>query len=295
MAYKLHKQQESSIHKIKNPKTRVIETKTEKIQECFETFYRELYSRSPASEETYIDAFLDSLDLPSLSDPQNNDLIKPISVEEINKAIFRLKSGKAVRADGYNSQFYHTFRSELVPLLHKTFNWVLQEGKIPPSWREAIISIIPKEGKDKQECGNYQPISVLNLDYKLFTSIFARRLEKLLPDLINLDQTGFIRHRQTTDNIRRTLHILDQLHRDKIQSIIVSLDAEKAFDSVRWAFLYKVLKKFGFHDNCIKVIQALYNNPSARIKINGDLSDSFILERGCRQGCAILPFFSIYF
>ena len=290
LAYKLRKQQEeSTIYKIKNPRTNVLETKIEKIQECFENFYRELYSCPRGSDENGIDAFLISLDLPTLADPQNDDLIKPISVEEINAAISRLKSGKAVGADGYNSQFYRSLRQQLVPVLHKAFNWILKEGEIPPSWREATISVIPKEGKDRQECGNYRPISVLNLDYKLFTSIFARRLEKLLPTLINLDQTGFIHHRQTTDNIRRTLHILDRIQKDKIQSIIASLDAEKAFDSVSWTFLYKVLRKFGFHDNFVTVIQALYNQPSARIKVNGDLSNSFALERGCRQGCAISP------
>ncbi len=251
-AYKLRKQQEeSTIYKIKNPKTNALETKMEKIRECFEVFYRDLYSQPSASEENCTDASLGSLDLPSLLGPKNEDLIKPISAEEIKAAITRLKSGKAVGSDRYNSQWYRSLRTELVPLLLKTFNWVLQEGEIPPSWREATISVIPKEGRDRQECGNYRPISVLNLDYKLFTSIFVHRLEKLLPNLINLDQTGFIHRRQTTDNIRRILHIPGQIQKDKTQSIIVSLDTEKAFDSVRWAFLYKVLGKFGFHDRFI--------------------------------------------
>uniref|UniRef100_A0A8C6L7F7 Reverse transcriptase domain-containing protein n=1 Tax=Nothobranchius furzeri TaxID=105023 RepID=A0A8C6L7F7_NOTFU len=92
---------------------------------------------------------------------------------------------------GFSSHWYRCLRAELVPILLKSFNCTLQEGVIPPSWREATISIIPKEGKDRQECGSYRPISVLNLDYKLFTSILAHRLEKLLPDLINLDQTVF--------------------------------------------------------------------------------------------------------
>lgn len=119
-------------------------------------------------------------------------------MEEINAALSRLKPGKAVGPDGFSSQWYRTLRADLVPILLKSFNYILQEGEISPSWREATISIIPKEGKDKRKCGNYRPISVLNLDYKLFTSILARRLEKLLPDLINLDQTGFIHHTQTT-------------------------------------------------------------------------------------------------
>lgn len=148
LAYKLRKQQEeSTIYKIKNPKTNTLETKLERIQECFEIFFRDLYSQHSASEEACIDTFLSSLDLPSLSDFQNENLIKPISVEEINAAITRLMSGKAVGPDGYNSQWFRSLRTELAPLLLKTFNYILHEGQIPPFWREATISVIPQRGE----------------------------------------------------------------------------------------------------------------------------------------------------
>lgn len=110
-----------------------------------------------------------------------------------------------------------------------------------------------------------------------------------MPELIHLDQTGFIHRRQTTNYIRRILHILGQVQKDKIPAIIGSLEAEKAFDYVRWSFLYKVLGKFGFKEKLIRVIQALCDRPSAQIKVNGDLSGSFHFSRGCRQGCAISP------
>lgn len=92
----------------------------------------------------------------------------------------------------------------------------------------------------------------------------------ILPELIHLDQTGFIRQRQIQDNIMRTLHIIRYVAQQEI---------EKAFDS----FWYKVLSTFGFHKSIIETFEALCGKPSARIKINGDLSNSFILERGTRQ------------
>lgn len=55
-------------------------------------------------------------------------------------------------------------KEQLVSTLVKTFNWVLEKKTRPPSWNEAIISIISKENKDKLECGNYIiPVSVLNI------------------------------------------------------------------------------------------------------------------------------------
>lgn len=174
-------------------------------------------------------------------------------------------------------------------MLGRTFNWVLKKGEIPYSLREAIISVIPKEGKDELDCSSYRPISVLNQDYRLFTAILARRIEKILPSIIQLDQTGFIKERQTQDNIRRALHVLQHIKENHTEAVIMGMDAEKAFDSVRWDFLYSVLEKFNFHDIIIRTIQALYTDPTARIKINGSLSNSISLRRGCRQGCLANP------
>ena len=76
---------------------------------------------------------------------------------------------------------------------------------------------------------------------------------------------------------------------NKVESALISLDAQKAFDAVRWKFLYKVLDKFGLHEDFIKMIQTLYDKLTARIKVNGDLTAPFTLQRGCRQGCAVSP------
>lgn len=77
--------------------------------------------------------------------------------------------------------------------------------------------------------------------------------------------------------------------------MVISIDAEKEFDSVNWSILYQVLYRFGLHEIIIKTIQALYDNPSARIKVNGCLSNSIMLERGKRQGCACSPLlFALY-
>ena len=287
LAYKLKKQQaDNTIFKIKNPVTGAIETSQEKIKESFNTFYKNLYSQPQTNTESQVDSFLASLDLPTVNENQNKELIASITQEELEAAISRLKGGKSPGTDGYTAEWYKGMKEELMPILLRAFNWVMQTGETPSSWREAVISVLPKEGKDKVECNSYRPISLLNLDYKLFTSILTQRLDKILPHIISNSQTGFIRQRQTQDNIKRTLHILDKVIQSGEEAALLSFDAHKAYDSVFWSFLFKVLHKFGFHKSIIKTIQALYKNPTARIKINGDLTEPFILERGVRQGCS---------
>lgn len=104
-----------------------------------------------------------------------------------------------------------------------------------------------------------------------------------------MDQTAFVVTRQTHDNIRRSLHIIRHIHQNKIAAMLISIDAEKAFDSVRWKFLFTVMKKLGFNVQLIKTLEALYTKPEAKLKINGELSDSFQLERSTRQGCPLSP------
>lgn len=160
-------------------------------------------------------------------------MIADITEGELEAAISRLKVGKSPGSDGCTAEWYKEFKKELLLVLLPTLNWALKKAQTPHSWKEAIFLAIPKEGKDKMECGSFRPISVLNVYYKLFTSIMAKRLEEFFPKLIHNDQTGFIRQRQTQDNIRKTLHMMDYIQKNKIKAMVISVDAEKAFDSVK--------------------------------------------------------------
>merc|ERR1712002_1364853 len=104
--------------------------------------------------------------------------------------------------------------------------------------RSAIISLIPKHGKDHMQMSNYRPLSLLNNDYELFTKILAMRLEKVIPSLVHLDQVGFIRGRLSSNNMRRLLHVMARASTFQHPAVAISLDAEKAFDRIEWPFLF---------------------------------------------------------
>ncbi len=84
-----------------------------------------------------------------------------------------------------------------------------------------------KEGKDTEQYNNFRPVSILNVDYKSYTSILRKRFETFIPDIIDEDQTGFVKGHQTQDNIRRTLHIIDHVQKKGTKARLISLDAEK--------------------------------------------------------------------
>ena len=126
-------------------------------------------------------------------------------------------------------------------------------------------------------------------DRKILSKILATRLEDLLPNIIKEDQTGFIKGRNSRKKVRRLLNIIQAFQQIDIEGLVLSLDAQKAFDWVEWAYLFYALNKFGLGDNFIRWVKILYDSPQAAILTNGLKSDSFPLYRGTRQGCPLSP------
>lgn len=115
----------------------------------------------------------------------------------------------------------------------------------------------------------YRPISLLNVDLKILSKILALCLQRVLPNIIAIDQTGFMLGRHSFHNTRRRQNIISapSLITPKM---IISLDAEKAFDRVEWSFLFFVLQKFDFTPEFISwIILLIYADPVASIHTNG--------------------------
>lgn len=157
LSWRIRKQQEKNkIYKIRNPKTQNVCGKPEDIECAFELHYKGLYTQPTMVEKTKIETFLSSPDLPSIGKQQNKDIMAEITAEELNKAFSRLKANKAPGSDRYLSEWYKSFKPQIIPVLLNCLNHTLRTGEAPQSWKEAVISIIPKEGKNKKECSLYK-------------------------------------------------------------------------------------------------------------------------------------------
>ncbi len=258
-----------------------------KINNTFKNYYSKLYT-SEFSNTSSMDNFLNGLNIPTLSTDNKMKLEEPITKEEIAAAILCLQSGKSPGPDGFPAEFFKAFSPLLTSHLSAVLSDSFKQGNLPTSFYEACITLIAKKDKDPTECSSYRPISLLNVDTKILAKVLARRLESILPSVISEDQTGFVKNRHSYFNIRRLFDILYSPS-DGAPECILSLDAEKAFDRVEWAYLFATLKRFGFGPSFITWIKLLYSCPVASVRTNSQLSQTFTLSRGTRQGCPLSP------
>ena len=173
-------------------------------------------------------------------------------------------------------------------VIFKLCKRIWDEEVFPKEWKRAIIVPVYKK-KDKLDCNNYRGISLLCHSSKIMTTIIMERIKKRTEEILSEEQAGFRTSRSTIDQIF-TLRQLAEKYSDFSKDLFVCyVDFKKAFDSVWREGLWKVMRRLGYPEKIVRILESLYRGTFSAVRVGADVSEWFETIVGVLQGCMLSP------
>ena len=174
-------------------------------------------------------------------------------------------------------------------MLYSLFSKIWEKEEVPAQWKEGIIIKLPKKGY-LRDCSNYLGIMLLSTPGKVLNRILLERMKEAVDPKLLDQQVRFRRNRSCADQIASLRIIVEQSLEWNSPLYINFIDYEKAFDSVDRGTIWKLLRHYGVPKKIISLIWCTFQDMSCKIAHAGQLSESFEVKTGVRQGCLLSPF-----
>ena len=222
--------------------------------------------------------FFDTLQTPitQLTQQQQQKISQNIYWEETESILKDMKKGSAPGMDGFPIEFWQFLLPHLKEKWFNLLTYMFQQNTSPKSFKQGVISLIPKRGKNIKFIENWRPITLLNADYKLIARTWAKRIQEILPSIIQADQRGFVKGRFIGENIMDSITILHELENLSDKAVCIALDLYKAFNTVKWNYMFKVLDHYKFPNIVIKWMKIFYSHVELRTSNGLLLSEVFL-------------------
>ncbi|KAK6745869.1 hypothetical protein RB195_012155 [Necator americanus] len=235
----------------------------------------------------YSDLFDSHVHLPPHHLREDGQVIPEVLPSEIRHAIMSVRNRTAPGPDRIRPEHLKSLPPVLINTLARLFTRYLSECKVPKQWKTSKTVLLYKKG-DPHDIGNYRPICLLSVIYKLFTRVILNRIEKVLDEGQPCEQAGFRKGFSTIDHIHTVSKLIEVSREYKMPLCLTFIDLKKAFDSVETEAVVEALDNQGVPTQYIKVLRELHSNFTTGIS---PFYKNIIIDvkRGVRQGDTISP------
>ena len=264
-------------------------TEPDQISSHITNHFQNIFSSNFVVQDLQVEELIDGV-IPNLISEDTNHMLTMLpSPDEIFNAVNSLKKDSAPSPNVFGAIFYQTYW----PIVkHDVINVVLEffsKDWLLPNFNSNTIVLIPKV-PDAMSVSQYRPITLANFKFKIVSKILADRLAPIMNNIISPQQRGFIQGRNIRDCICVTSEAINHLHNKAFAgNLAFKVDISKAFDTLEWQFLLKVLNAFGFNNRFCSWIDTILNSAMLSINVNGKLNGFFKCKRGVRQGDPLSP------
>jgi ribonuclease HI len=261
-------------------------TDQNRISDHVVNFYKNLFCANVVLQDSVLAEDV----IPSLVNDDTNAILTMLpSHSEIKAAVFALNKDSAPGPDGFGAFFFQNYwdivKTDVINAVLEFFtsSWIL------PGFNSNIIALLPKF-PEAASIDQFRPIAMANFKFKIISKILADRLASIMPNIISEEQKGFIHGRDIRDCLCIASEAANFLHNKSFGgNLALKIDIAKAFDTLDWNFLLKVLKTFGFNDIFCNWIHVILKSAFLSISINGKSHGYFNCTRGVRQGDPLSP------
>lgn len=225
------------------------------IKSSFVKYYSDLLGTAHASSYNGLSRIQQVVRL-RLTDNQMMAMIAEVTDLEIRDTFWSLNPSKAPGPDGYNAGFFRKAWPIIGHEVTAAVRSFFRSGQLLRKANSTMVALVPKV-PNPSKVGDFRPISCCNTIYKCISRILARRIQLALPHLIDLVQSGFVKGRRIADNIFLTQELMRGYHKSSPSPrCAMKVDIMKAYDNVRWEFLWDVLATMNFYPTMVKWLQA---------------------------------------
>ncbi|XP_052623926.1 uncharacterized protein LOC128134194 [Lactuca sativa] len=218
------------------------------------------------------------------------NMIRVVTDDEVKVAMFDIADNHAPGPDRFSSKFFKCAWNIVGPEVCKAVREFFWTGKLLKGINATRIVLIPKVDSPRKVT-DFRSIACCNTFYKCISKIIVNRIRNNLGDIVSKNQSAFIQGRSILDNILLAQELMVGYKNKKGRpKCTLKIDIQKAYDTVDWKFLKRILLEFGFHPIMVNWIMACTSSTWFMMNFNGEDHGYFEGKRGLRQGDPLSPY-----